>query len=238
MLVKVKRFVRGLVPRRPRPAPVDPAEALARVLPASRQFGYDRGTPIDRYYIERFLEAHRGDIHGTVLEIGSPAYTRKFGGRDVKSEVLHAVEGNKDATLVGDLSTGEGIPSEFVDCAILTQTLPFIYDCQAAVKTMHRMLRPGGVVLATVCGISQISRYDMDRWGDYWRFTTLSAERLFGDVFGVEQVQVVSYGNVVTALAFLQGLSHEELSPEQLDPVDPDYQLSICIRARKIGTVP
>jgi hypothetical protein len=214
---------------------VDPTRLLERTEPVSRSFGFDRGTPIDRYYIERFLTAHRRDIRGTVLEIGAPDYTRKFGGRGVRSEVLHAVPGNQQATLVGDLATGKGVPESFADCMILTQTLLCIDDCRAAVATVHRTLRPGGVVLATVPGISQISRYDMDRWGDFWRFTTRSARSLFEADFSDGRVQVACHGNVLAAAAFLYGLAAEELTREQLDAVDDDYQLTITIRAQKAG---
>lgn len=157
---------------------------LRRLTPISRVFGSDRGQCIDRYYIDAFLKQHGADIRGHVLEIGDPGYTRKFGGDRVESShVLHWVPGNPQATLVGDLATGEGIPREAFDCMILTQTFLFIDDVRAGAANVYAALRPGGVVLATFPGISQISRYDMDRWGDYWRFTTLSAQRLFEEVF-------------------------------------------------------
>src|SRR5450759_3773496 len=35
-----------------------------RTSPFSEVHGFDRGTPVDRYYIERFLDQHREDIHG------------------------------------------------------------------------------------------------------------------------------------------------------------------------------
>ena len=54
--------------------------SLRRVTPLSREFGYDRGLPIDRYYIERFLATHIADIHGHVLEVEDDIYTRQFGG--------------------------------------------------------------------------------------------------------------------------------------------------------------
>jgi hypothetical protein len=208
--------------------------SIRRVIPISSVFGLDRGQPIDRYYIENFLQRYSADIRGRVLEIGDPKYTRKFGGDRVTcSDILHAVTCNPQATIVGDLSTGEGIPIDVFDCMILTQTLLFIYDVQAAVGNACRTLKTGGVLLATFPGISQISRYDMDRWGDYWRFTDASARRLFGDVFGAENVTVTTYGNVLTACAFLHGLAAHELKQDELDYHDPDYQVLITVRAVK-----
>lgn len=208
--------------------------SFRRLTPISRVFGLDRGQSIDRYYIEAFLQKHNHDIRGHVLEIGDPRYTCKFGGdRVTRSDVLHVMPGNTQATLVGDLTTGEGIPKRAFDCMILTQTFPFIYDVQAAIANTYAAMKPGGVLLATFSGISQISRYDMDRWGDYWRFTTLSAKRLFEEVFSAGNVEVRAYGNVFTAIAFLHGLAVDELKQDELDYHDPDYEVLITVRAIK-----
>lgn len=205
-----------------------------RLQPVSRVFGLDRGQPIDRHYIERFLGLHSAEIQGRVLEIGDAYYTNMFGaGQVTHSDILHVAEGNAQATLVGDLATGAGVPTAVFDCTILTQTLPFIFDVQNAVVQILHALKPGGVALVTIPGISQISRYDMERWGDYWRFTDASARRLFGDVFGAENITVVTYGNVLAACAFLQGLAAHELKSDELDFPDSDYQVIIGIRATR-----
>lgn len=225
------RAVARRLPTRPAPGAVRWG-SLRRVTPISRLFGFDRGLSIDRYYIESFLGRHRGDISGHVLEVADAAYTRRFGGdRVTKSDVLHVVEGNPQATLIGDLVTGCGIPESSFDCIILTQTLPFIYDVRAALTHCRQALKSSGILLATFPGISQISRYDMDRWGDYWRFTDLSARRLFEEVFPSESVSVEIYGNVLAAVAFLHGLAADELKHSELDYTDADYQVSIAVRA-------
>lgn len=208
--------------------------ALQGRAPVSRVFGLDRGGAIDRFYIERFLASHAVDIRGTVLEVGDATYTRRFGGSMVKdAHVLHAVPGNPSATLIGDLATGLGIPEGAFDCFIATQTLNVIYDAARSVKTIERALKPGGVVLATLPGISQISRYDMDRWGDFWRFTSLAASRLFEEAFPQSCVHVEAHGNVLAATAFLYGLAVEDLRHDDLTVDDPDYELLIAVRAVK-----
>ena len=55
----------------------------------------------------------------------------------------------------------------------------FIYDLKKVVFNIHRMLKPGGVALVTVAGISQISRYDAENWGSYWGFQRDSLKKLF-----------------------------------------------------------
>lgn len=215
--------------RRLRPVPWD---NLQRLTPIARGFGYHRGMPIDRYHIAQFLEANRSDISGRVLEIGEPTYTLRYGGGSVtRSEVLHAVDGNPEATIVGDLTTGEGIPRDSYDCLILTQTLSFLWDVRGAIQNAFSALKPGGVLLATCGGISQISRYDMERWGDYTRFTSLSLQRLFEEVFPPEKVTVEAYGNVLAAVALLHGIVAEDLTAEELDHRDPDYEVTVSVRA-------
>ena len=208
--------------------------SLRRVTPISRTFGFDRGQPIDRFYIERFLAAQAIDIRGTVLEIGDNTYTLKFGrDRVMTSDVLHVGTGHPGATIVADLANADGMSSDTFDCIICTQTLQFIFGVRRAMGTLHRLLKPGGVVLMTVPGISQISRFDMDRWGEYWRFTTLSTRRLCEEVFPPANVSVEAHGNVLTAIAFLHGLASEELRPEELDHHDADYELLITARMVK-----
>ncbi len=211
---------------------------LRRLTPIDTTFGHARGTVIDRYYIAQFLDAHRADIRGRVLEIGDPNYTRRFGDDRVEREdVLHYVGGNPLATIVGDLEDGAGIPSDAFDCVILTQTLQMIYDPRSAVHTLHRILKPGGVVLMTGHGTSKIARHiDQDDWGEYWRFTRLSARLLFADVFGAENVAAASYGNVLTCTAFLYGIAAEELEQAELDHSDRNFELLVTVRARKASS--
>jgi SAM-dependent methyltransferase len=202
---------------------------LPGLEPVSRQFGFERGKPVDRWYIERFLNGHRPDIRGAVLEVAESTYTQWYGDGEVtKSDVLHR-EGNDDSTIVGDLTTGEGLPQHAYDCFICTQTLPFIYDVHAAVRGMANVLKPGGVLLATVPGMSQVSRDDKRDWGDWWRFTSQGTQRLFEEAF--EHVETEAHGNVLSAAAFLYAYAAEELAEAELEHRDPDYELLITVRA-------
>ena len=206
---------------------------LRRLTPISKCFGFNRGQPIDRYYIENFLAHYSSDINGRVLEIGDNSYTLKYGGERVtKSDVFHAVEGNPEATIVGDLTNAEHIPSDSFDCLILTETLQLIYEVRLALKTIYRILKPGGVVLITIPGITSLSD---NQWRStwYWNYTTVSAQRLFEEVFPPANVKVETYGNVLSATAFLQGLATQELKQEELDYRDPNYEVTITVRAVK-----
>jgi SAM-dependent methyltransferase len=206
--------------------------ALPGREPLSREFGSDRGRPIDRWYIERFLERHRGDVRGRVLEVAERTYTEWYGdGAVTSSDVLYAAEGLPEATVTGDLTTGEGLPSGAFDCFICTQTLQLVYDVRAAVRGTRDVLAPGGVLLCTVPALSQTSRLDRERWGDWWRFTSASARRLFGDVYGAANVTVAAHGNALVAASFLYGMAAEELDPADLEHDDDEYELVVTVRA-------
>jgi hypothetical protein len=203
-----------------------------RTTPVNRAFGFHRGQPIDRHFIEDFLQSHAEDIQGRVLEVGDRGYTLAYGGgRVTQSDVLHAIAGNTLATIVGRLDTGDGIPSDAFDCAILTQTLHVIYDIHSAVQNIQGMLKPGGVALVTIPCISQISPYDAAQWGDYWRLTPAAAQQLFAEAFPSGSVEITFHGNVMLAVALLQGLVVEDLPERALQKDDPQYPLLICVRA-------
>jgi SAM-dependent methyltransferase len=205
--------------------------SLRRLRPFDRNYGYGRGRPIDRYYIERFLAGNAGDIRGRVLEIGDASYTQSFGGSDVTSvDVLDVSPGNPAATIVADLASAPHITSDRFDCIILVETLQLIYDVRAALQTLDRILKPGGVLLATFPGISQFSRKDAASWTYYWGFTSGSARRLFGEAFPRADIRIRAFGNVLAASGFLFGLSDRDLSRRELEYVDPDYELEITAR--------
>ena len=206
---------------------------LRRLQPVSRSFGFDRGLPVDRYYIEGFLDRHRLAIRGRVLEIGDDRYTRQFGGDRVeRSDVLHVQAGHPGANLVADLAAADHLPSDTWDAIVCTQTLHFVYDVGAALATLERILKPGGTLLATVPGLSPISD---DQWREswYWSFTPLSWRRLVAERFVDGSLEVRSHGNVLAATAFLQGLAAVELETKELDADDPRYPVIVAARAVK-----
>ena len=207
---------------------------LDRVRPISENWGFDRGQPVDRHYIDLFLADHAADIRGRVLEIQDDKYTRRFGAEQVtRSDILHYGPGNPAATIIADLTDGDGIPSDAFDCIICTQTLNLIFDVSAALETLNRILAPGGVLLATVPAVCRDTPGAKDQFEDYWRFTSASSKRLLEVQFESGDVQIASYGNVYAAMAFLHGLALDELDIQKLDAHDPKIEVIIGWRARK-----
>jgi SAM-dependent methyltransferase len=203
---------------------------------------------VDRYYIERFLSRvgpqpgyAAGLIQGRVLEIGGRDYVDRFGlltdvptpGHVHRVDVLHASSDNPDATIVGNLTDEQCLPKDAFDCIICTQTLHVIFDTRAALRTLHRGLKPTGALLLTVPGITRSCLPDRDAWGDWWRFTSLSLRRLLEEIFDADRVHVEAYGNVLTAAGFLYGLAADDLRAAELDVHDRDFEVVLGARAVK-----
>jgi SAM-dependent methyltransferase len=209
---------------------------LRRVRPYRAELGGRRGKYIDRYYIEQFLATYQGSIRGKTGEFEGDEYTRKFGGfRVTQTEILDVNEANKRRTMTVDLTKTESVPTEVFDCLICTQTLFLVENYAKALQSLYKMLKPGGVVLVTVPGISPIVRGSLiaGLGEDFWRFTARSARHIFAQQFGEENLVVESYGNVATAVGFLHGLVQEELTTEELNFNDPDYEVIVAVKATK-----
>ena len=209
-----------------------------RTTPISNDWGFDRGTPIDRHYIEEFLDRHAPDIRGVVLEVQDGHYTQRFGGdRVTRGDVLDLDPANPGVTIVSDLRCAANIAAGTYDCVVLTQTVHLIDDIQAVIRECERILKPGGILLATLPSASRVSlEYGQD--GDFWRVTAAGARRLFGAVFPAHLLQVTANGNVFVNAAFLYGLASEELTDAEFAATDPYFPLVVTVRAQKPAVVP
>jgi SAM-dependent methyltransferase len=203
-----------------------------RTTPFSDRWGLDRGTPIDRHYIDAFLTRHRADVRGRVLEVGDARYTERFGSEIIARDVLDVDPTNANATLLADLADTDSFEQDSYDCFVLVQTLQYVFDVAAAIRSTRRLLRPGGVALVTVPSVTKVAA-SAGVEGDYWRFTTASCKRLFAAEFGEEAVDVSSHGNMLVAVAFLLGMAREELKDDELGFVDPWHPVLVTARAVK-----
>ncbi len=206
--------------------------SLRRISPISRRYGYDRGKPIDRYYIEDFLAGCSSDIQGRVLEIKEPEYAHSFdANRVTQTDILDIDAANPKATIIADLNEATPLASNSYDCIIFTQTLQYIYCAENAVRELHRSLKPGGALLMTVPAIAP-SPVEEKR---HWSFTRLSVEGLLAQSFGQQSAEIHTYGNLLIATAFLYGLCAEEMEARELATHDEEYPLIIAARVVKAG---
>lgn len=201
------------------------------IEPVDRDWGNSFGRPIDRYYIEKFLNDNSNYIVGDVAEIADNYYTYKFGSSLSNVYALHVY--GIDNTIKCNFATGEGVIENLCDCLICTQTLQFIFDLPSAVDNIYKVLKPGGTALITVPGISQLDTYAHERWGESWRFTKQSLAKIFGDVFGNDNISVSSFGNVKIAVCFLYGLCQEDLCDNDYAVNDDMYPVIVTLLCHK-----
>jgi polysaccharide pyruvyl transferase WcaK-like protein/peptidoglycan/xylan/chitin deacetylase (PgdA/CDA1 family) len=233
-----RRLLARARPAVPAPAPAPPVGgidwgSLRRLAPLSREWGFDRGRPVDRVYIEGFLADNADRVRGRVLELLNDDYARRYGGdRVTATEILDIDPDNPRATIVDDLTAPRAMPFGAFDCVILTQVLPYIPDCGAALENAYRALAPGGTLLVTVPSIIKYHREPED----HWRFTPDSLARLAADRCPGAETQVSGHGNVLAAIAFLMGAAAEELEPAEIAHRDPEFPIVVTARIRRPDT--
>ena len=197
----------------------------------SNDYGDSRGTPITRYYIQHFFLNLNHFDWGNCLEFEDNRYTNQFGRNVTKYNTFKFSNkyNDKGNLITGDLTKISLLPKERFDFIICTNVLNFIFDFESAIKGIYKMLKKDGKCIITLDGpSSHISRYDMERWGDYWRFTNLSAKKIFErSNFKIEQNTV--YGNPYACSAQLNGFSIQDIDQSKLFPSEKDYQLLIAL---------
>ena len=191
----------------------------------SRTFGYERGLPIHRYYVQRFFENHSSQIRGRCLEFYDPGYIRRYGeGRPSRIDVLDLSEENPHATIVADLTKPNDIPSDTFDCIVCVHVLHLVYEADVFTRELHRLLVPGGALLVAVPGTSMID----PNWTEYRRWTALGVQTLLGQFFRSSDIRVEPYGNSLAAAAEMRGLASDEIAPWELNAKDDLFQVEVC----------
>ena len=202
---------------------------LRRTAPFSTSFGFDRGTPVDRYYLHRFLDAHRASIAGDVLEIQTSGYTERYGHAVRRAHTVD-IDPRFEPTHLVDLARSPGvIPDAAYDCILLPNTLSLLRDLEACLVQALRIVRPGGVILASASVFVPL----VPVAPDYWRMSLAGWTEVLDRVWRDAEVGIDGHGNCLAAMAAMLGLASEELSEEELDVVDPRYPVLITVRARR-----
>ncbi len=226
-IIKLLRKIRGLIVRSIKKK--EQYLSGKSLDPISKMYGFDRGKPIDRYFIENFLEENKQYIKGRCLEIVDNQYTLKYGTKKVlHSDVLDIFQ-TKKANIHGDLRNLFQVKDNKYDCCLVTQTFNVIDDYNSAIKECFRILKPGGILLATIPTISPCWNLKIN----LWRFSQESALFVFGKNFGIKNTQVKGYGNHEAIKGFWIGLASEDLSFSELTNIDESLPLIIGVKAQK-----
>ena len=190
-------------------------DQLRQLISLNKNRGNIEAQTISAYYIERFLKYHADDIKGEVLVLGKDFLMpqRSWNADQVNLEIR--------SELNDDIFR---FPANSFDCVIGTAILDRVYNLRAMLKALYRILKPGGVLLATLPGMP----YNPSQ---YWAFTMHSAQRLFAE--SLLPTHVRAYGNVLTAVTQLLGFSVAALRQNEISHQDDQYQVLITVRAAK-----
>lgn len=202
--------------------------ATKTVKPLSRKFGIDRGTPIDRFYIDQFIKGNNKCIKGVCLEIGDDRYISQFGKGVTRTDVLDIVP-RKKVTVIADLRSMPHVKSNTYDCIILTQVLGMIDDLDSVISELYRVLKKGGVLLITTSALSPCIDYDLS----FWRFTVASLRYILAKQFDNKKILVKSYGNALTSQLFYVGGVQEDIDMDKLSYNDKYFPTIIVAKGVK-----
>lgn len=201
---------------------------LRRTTPFSSTYGFERGTPIDRYYLHRFLAAHRDLITGDVLEVQTGGYTERFGHDVAHADTFDIVPQFGPTHLCDFAHCDDVIPSHAYDCLLLPNTLPHFRELDLALAHARRIVRPGGTILASAAGLLPLTG-DVP---DYWRLSPDGWRERLGAAWPGATIEIAGHGNCLAAVAAQMGLALEELSEAELDVQDPRYPVLTTMLCR------
>jgi hypothetical protein len=208
---------------------------LRRLQQFSRDhFGFDRGTPIDRYYVDQFFQQHRDAITGDVLEIQKNMYAGRYGQhlRKVDSFDIEA-DPDRPPTFLCDLAYSEGVlPSEAYDCLLMPCTLSVLRELEPCLRNALRVLRPNGVILTSGSALIPLD----SETADYWHMTPAGWRVFLPSVWPGCEILVEGHGNCLAVLAASMGLVVEDLTAKELDYYDPMLPVTTTIFCRKLST--
>jgi SAM-dependent methyltransferase len=148
----------------------------------------------------RFLSPHLAGMHGAVLDVGCgempfrgllPAGTN-YTGLDIPQADSFGMRRHLE------IEDFDGLHIPFADSSfdhiLCTEVLEHVEDPAALVAEMHRVLRPGGTLLATVPFSARVHHAPYD----YYRFTRFGIARMFA---GFGSVEVSERGDDLAVIA-------------------------------------
>jgi SAM-dependent methyltransferase len=198
-----------------------------KTVPICQAFGLTRGTPVDRYYLDKFIQEIQTQIAGNILEVGGTPKDKDFYqvNPGTSYRILN-IEAGPGVDIVGDVHDASLIAPESLDSVIIFNVLEHCYAPWIAVENIYKWLKPGGKCFAMVPSAVRVHATPVDYWRPLpdafsWVFKNYTQQKLY------------VYGNPITVIASYHGIAVEELTKAELDAFHPDYPVATCIVAEK-----
>lgn len=196
------------------------------VLPFDRDFGDSRGTPVGRYYVEKFLRENADQVRGRCLEFGDPRYKSYFPAAE-KYEVV-SIKPGPGVDYVCDIHDPKGLPEGEYDSIVCTQVFEHLARPELAAQSLYRLLKPGGVLLLTAPFLNPVHGLPLD----FRRFTPNALELILQDA-GLVVDSIDFGGNSNVSLGSMLGMVQEDFTTKELEIKDPVYPYNCLIRAHR-----
>jgi hypothetical protein len=217
---------------------MDIAEAVPAFLKLTRPVSdvlpaIAHGMSIYSFYADQFLRGYRSELRGRILQIGPTEFSDKVLQESANVMVDRMSLEEFQNVITQNSSTEPAHQIGTYDCILSTITLSHMFELKRAIALLHRMLKPGGTLLLAEAGIQRVENSELKSNQHYWNFTSLALQCLLGEVFPNDGITIKPYGNVMTAIAALHGLSSGRFKPQDLNFFDRDYEVLIGVCAVK-----
>ncbi len=201
---------------------------LAGGLPACPYYGFTRGTPIDRFYLTRFITEYVEMMHGKTLEIGgNVSNVNAYGLRQIREYETLDIKDGVGVTKVGDVEDSGSWEPESFDTILMFNVLEHCVNPSRVLSNCRYWLRNHGRVFVLTPAAQRVHCDPIDcvRFNQDWYQSHLKP--LFS------HVDIRTFGNLATTVAALAGVSAEELSSGTLNKRDQRYPTVVAIVAQR-----
>lgn len=145
----------------------------------------------------RFISTYR--LSGSILDLGGDSKSAYNDVFDKESEVTRInLDEDSRPDLVHDLENPIPLNDDSYDSVLLMNVLEHVYNKSQLIFEAHRLLRPGGRLLAVVPFMFPVHPSPQD----FWRMTSGAIHRELESV-GFESIQVVPLGKGVFSMIYV-----------------------------------
>lgn len=209
-------------------------------IPLTRNFGFYRGTPIDRYFINKWIYDFLDEIDSgnklKGIEIGGFDYLKYNSKKYLANELVpkRELKKSKDSLCI---NLNEPINKDFklkekYDFVICTQVLHVLENDINGLRIIYKLLKKGGLIIGSTAGtINPISIYDYKRWGCYRGYSDQGLKSIL-EKTGFE-CQIETFGNFALAYEILNGAVVEDIDQSLFKENDEIFQILHLFKAYK-----
>lgn len=200
---------------------------LRRSRPVSADFGADRGTPIDRYYLSQFIRQIQDKVRGRVLEVGGVQSNRlSYRFARIESFTTLDLEPKVGVDVVGDLNDPCLFEPRRFDTIINFNVLEHVRTPWRSVENMAHWLDEGGHIATMVPSVQRVHLMP----NDYWRMLPAALDAVHSCF---RERELFVYGNALASVGALMGLAVEDFAPRDLDVLEADFPVATCLWGTK-----